>query len=157
MIWPDVIRPMHSRPRALVVAVLVLLVSALRAQTPPGLAAPAPVVTTPRQQFGVAIGDDYFLANYTQLEEYWKTLDRESDRMRLVDLGQTEEGRSQWMAVISSPENIARLEHYRGIARRLALAEGLTDEQAQALAREGRRSSGSMVDCTPTKYWVRSS
>jgi hypothetical protein len=129
---------MHSRPRALVVAVLVLLVSALRAQTPPTPPAPSAAVTTPRQQFGAAIGDDYFLANYTQLEAYWKALDRQSDRMQLVDMGQTEEGRTQWMAVISSPENITRLEHYRGIARRLALAEGLTDEQAQALAAEGK-------------------
>jgi hypothetical protein len=138
MIWRDITRPMYSRPRALVVAALVLLVSALRAQTPPSLSAPPPVVTTPSQQFGAAIGDDYFLANYTQLEQYWKALDRQSDRMRLVDMGQTEEGRTQWMAVISSPENIAKLEHYRDIARRLALAEGLTDEQAQALAGEGK-------------------
>ena len=38
-----------------------------------------PAVTTPRQQFGADIGDDYFLANYTQLEEYWKALDLQSD------------------------------------------------------------------------------
>ena len=72
MIGRDVIRPMYSRPRALIVAALVLLVSALRAQTPPALSAPPQDVTSPREQFGAAIGDDYFLASYTQLEEYWK-------------------------------------------------------------------------------------
>ena len=140
MIWRNVTRPMFNRPRALVVTALVLLVSALRAQSPPTnpAAPPAAAVATPRQQFGAAIGDDYFLANYTQLEEYWKTLDRQSDRMQLVDMGRTEEGRSQWMAVISAPENLAALERYRDIARRLALADGLSDEQAQALAREGK-------------------
>ena len=34
--------------------------------------------TTPKQQFGSNIGDDYFLANYAQLTEYWQKLARES-------------------------------------------------------------------------------
>jgi hypothetical protein len=42
------------------------------------------------------------------------------------------------MAVISSPANIKNLEHYRQISQRLAHAEGLNDESARALAREGK-------------------
>src|SRR3954451_7864765 len=79
-------------------------------------------VTTPRQQFGANLGDDYFLASYTQLADYWQTLDRESDRMRLVDIGLTAEGRHQWMAVLTAPENFAQLDHYREISQRLSLA-----------------------------------
>ncbi len=102
-------------------------------------AAPTPAaVTTPRQQFGHDIGADYELPNYTQLTDYWKRLDRESDRMQLVSIGRTAEGREQWMAIVTSPENFRRLDRYREIARRLALAEGLTDDQARALAREGK-------------------
>jgi hypothetical protein len=104
-----------------------------------GTASPAASsVTAPRQQFGAAIGDDYFLATYAQLQAYFQTLDRESDRMQLVDIGRTEEGRPQWMAVLSSSDNLRRIDRYREIARRLALAEGLTDDQARALAREGK-------------------
>lgn len=95
-------------------------------------------ITTPRQFFGFDIGDDYALANHTQLEAYWHTLDRESDRMVVVDIGRTAEGRTQWMAVVSSPENMVRLERYKAIARRLARAEGVTDAEARALASEGR-------------------
>jgi hypothetical protein len=94
--------------------------------------------TTPKQAFGHEIGDDYFVAGYGELEAYWKKLASESDRMKLVDIGSTSEGRRQYMAIVTSPENIKRLERYREIARRLALAEDLTDEQARALAREGR-------------------
>jgi ABC-type glycerol-3-phosphate transport system substrate-binding protein len=97
-----------------------------------------PKVTTPQQQFGHQIGADYVLPNYTQLTEYWKKLDQESDRMQLVSIGKTAEGRDQWMAILSSPENIKKLERYKEISRRLALAEGLTDDQAGALAAEGR-------------------
>ena len=95
-------------------------------------------ITTPKEQFGFNLGDDYQLANYRQLAEYWKRLDQESDRMILQDIGKTAEGRTMWMAVITSPENHKKLAHYREISRRLAQAEGLTDEQARALAGEGR-------------------
>jgi Zinc carboxypeptidase len=95
-------------------------------------------ITPPSAEFGANIGDDYFLATYSQLEAYWKRLARESDRLRLVDIGRTEEGRSQWMAIISASENLRKLDQYRDISRRLALAEGLNDAQARALAAEGR-------------------
>src|ERR1700735_4693564 len=102
------------------------------------LFAQAPKITTPKQALGFNIGDDYQMASYTRLETYWKKLASESDRMKLVDIGLTAEGRHQWMAVISSPANIKNLAHYQQISRRLAHAEGLNDESARALAREGK-------------------
>ena len=95
-------------------------------------------LTSPQQALGFTIGDDYMLATYSQLTDWWKKLDGESDRMKLVSIGKTAEGRDQWMAIITSPANHAKLERYREIASRLARAEGLTDEQARALAREGK-------------------
>jgi hypothetical protein len=58
--------------------------------------------------------------------------------MKLVDIGKTAEGRPQYMAIISSPENMRRLGHFKEISQRLAHAEGLSDEQARALAHEGK-------------------
>jgi hypothetical protein len=104
----------------------------------PVAAQTAPKVTTPKEQLGFTIGDDYQVANYTQLEAYWKKLAAESDRMKLVSMGKTAEGRDQWMAILSSPANMKNLEHYRRIAERLARAEGLTDAQAHELARQGK-------------------
>src|SRR4030095_525393 len=77
-------------------------------------------ITPPSAELGATIGDDYFLATYSQLETYWKKLARESDRLRLVDIGRTEEGRTQWMAIVSAPENLQRLDDYRDISKRLA-------------------------------------
>ena len=94
-------------------------------------------VTSPAQEFGARIGDDYFLATYRQLEQYWKKLDAESERVRLVSIGQTEEGRTQWMSVVSSPENLARLDEYQRISRRLALGEA-DDAEARTLAATGK-------------------
>jgi hypothetical protein len=95
-------------------------------------------ITTPRAHFGFNIGDDYSLATYTQMIAYWQRLDRESERLSLVDIGKTSEGRTMTMAIVTSPANQARLSAYRDIARRLAKAENLTDAQARELAAQGK-------------------
>ena len=95
-------------------------------------------VTSPKEQFGFNLGDDYQLANYKQLVEYWKQLDQQSDRMTLTEIGKTAEGRPMLMAIITAPENQKKLDRYKEISRRLALAEGLNDDQARALAAEGK-------------------
>ena len=95
-------------------------------------------LTSPMGEFGHDFGDDYFLANYQQIAAYWRKLDGQSERMVLREIGRTAEGRPHLMAIVTSPANHERLERYREIAERLALAEGVTAEQARALAREGR-------------------
>ncbi len=121
-------------PRYRAIAVALTLVAAVATRP----AAQAPNVTSPKQFFGFNIGDDYQLATYTQFVDYWQKLDKESDRMKVVEIGKTAEGRPQLMAIITSPENFKKLDRYKEISRRLALAEGLTDEQARALAKEGK-------------------
>ncbi|HOG29575.1 MAG TPA: M14 family metallopeptidase, partial [Vicinamibacterales bacterium] len=83
------------------------------------------------------VGDDYFLANYTQLRDYFAMLDRASDRFKVVEIGTTAEGRPMIMAIITSPENHARLERYKAIAGTLARAE-VDEAAARALAAEGK-------------------
>jgi hypothetical protein len=95
-------------------------------------------VTSPKQQFGFDIGDDYMLANYSQLVAYWEKLDRESERLSLENIGTTAEGRTMVMAIVTSPANQRKLGRYKDISRRLALAEGLTENQARSLASEGK-------------------
>src|SRR4051794_1354677 len=122
---------MNSRRIPAVIAATALSVCLLHAQS-------APKITTPKEALGFNLGDDYMVANYTQLEAYWKKLATESPRMKLESIGKTEEGREQYMAIISSPENIKNLAKYKEIARKLALAEGVTEQEAHALAKEGK-------------------
>ncbi|MES2275890.1 MAG: M14 metallopeptidase family protein [Bacteroidota bacterium] len=108
-------------------AALMLSAAALKAQTIP----------TPKEHFGFDIGDDYQLANYTQTEAYFKKL-AASPRAKMVDIGLTEEGRHQFMLIVSSPENIKKLDFYKDISQKLARVEGLNDEQAHKLAAQGK-------------------
>ncbi|MFT4154554.1 M14 metallopeptidase family protein [Parafilimonas sp.] len=95
-------------------------------------------IPTPKEHFGFNMGDDYQLANYTQTEAYFKKLAATSPRVKLVDIGKTEQGRTQWMLIVSSPENLKNLDRYKAIAQQLAHAENLTDSQALTLAAEGK-------------------
>jgi hypothetical protein len=95
-------------------------------------------ITTPKEEFGFNFGDDYQLANYKQISAYWHKLARQSNRIVVQEIGKTAEGRPHLMATVTSPENHKNLARYKEISRRLALAEGLTDEQARALAKEGK-------------------
>jgi hypothetical protein len=95
-------------------------------------------ITSPKEAMGFDVGEDYHLASYTQLSNYWKKLAQESDRIFLLEIGKTAEGRPMYMAVITSPENHHRIGRYKDIAKRMALAEDLSDSQAEALAKEGR-------------------
>lgn len=93
---------------------------------------------SPKEHFGFDIGDDYQLANFTQTEEYFKKLAAESDRVILQSIGLTEEGRNQPMMIISSPDNLNKLEFYKEISQKLARAEGLTEQEARSLANQGK-------------------
>jgi hypothetical protein len=113
------------------VAALALAPAAVPAQTGPA------ILTPPDRFFSQPPGSDYFLADYSAYEAYLKRLSTESDRMKLVDIGRTAEGRTQWMAIVSSPANLSRLDHYRSIAERLARAR-IGEEEAKRLAAEGK-------------------
>jgi hypothetical protein len=72
-----------------------------------------PKVTPAKDIVGFGIGDDYTLINYTQLTAMLQKWDAESPRLKVVNIGTTEEGRPQWMGIITSPANHAKLEYYR--------------------------------------------
>ncbi|HZT76603.1 MAG TPA: M14 metallopeptidase family protein [Vicinamibacterales bacterium] len=117
---------------------LVAVVSAIAVASPQAQTSKTPKITTPKQFFGHDIGDDYYLANYTQYVEYLHKVDQESDRMTVIDIGKTEEGRPELTAIITSPENHRKLAQLKEANRKLALADGITDEQAHQLALAGK-------------------
>lgn len=94
-------------------------------------------ITSPKEFFGFNIGDDYQLANYSQTEEYFKTITKQSDRAIIQDIGKTEEGRTQYMMVVSSPENLKQLKEYKEISRKLARAE-ISESEAMPLIKKGK-------------------
>ncbi len=95
-------------------------------------------VPTPESVLGYQIGADFQLASYEDSLGYFRQLDAASDRLRLIEIGRTSFNRPWYVALVSSPENLANVERYREISQQLAHPQGLTDDQARQLAREGK-------------------
>ena len=95
-------------------------------------------VPTPDSVFGFRPGADYKLATYDQSVEYFKKLAASTKHMKMVEAGKTSQGRTMYFALISTPDNLSKIDRYREIARRLAHPQGLTDAEARKLAREGK-------------------
>src|SRR5205085_1535407 len=83
-------------------------------------------------------GADKTLADYKQISSYFTALAASSPRVRLETLGKTTLGETMIMAIITSEENMRNLDRIKSIARRLSDPRGLSDEEANALIREGK-------------------
>jgi hypothetical protein len=95
-------------------------------------------IPSPKEHFGFNIGDNYRLATYAQTESFFKKLDQSSDRAIMQTIGKTEEGRDQFMMIVTSPANQIKLASYKEISQKLARAENLSDADARKLAAEGK-------------------
>ena len=98
------------------------------------------VVLAPRDVIGFTPGDDRKLASWAQIVDYFKQLQGASDRVKLEELGKTTLGRPFVLATISSPANLARLDRFREIQRKLADPRTINsnDAEAERLIAEGR-------------------
>jgi hypothetical protein len=75
---------------------------------------------TPEQNLGFRPGDDYRLAEWRTVVDYFQNVDRVSDRVVVTTLGPTTEGRPYLLAIVSNPETVRQLDRYRGLQRRLS-------------------------------------
>ena len=92
----------------------------------------------PSAFLGFEVGADRKLADYKQISSYFKALAAASPRVQIEVLGKTTLGEDMFMAVISTPENLANKSKYKEIARKLADPRGLTSQQIDQLARDGK-------------------
>src|SRR5438477_9117042 len=95
-------------------------------------------VQSPSQFLGINVGADRVLADYKQIESYFRALAASSPRVQIESLGKTTLGEDEIMAVISSEENMKNLERIKETARKLADPRGLSDAQIDALTRNGK-------------------
>ncbi len=106
----------------LVVVLLLSLSPATLAQSGRPAAQNAQVSTVPAPEtvLGFKVGEDRKLAKWDQFLAYFRKLTETSDRIKLDTLGKTTLGRPFVAATISSPENLRRLEEFKGIQQRLS-------------------------------------
>ena len=94
-------------------------------------------LTEPSKFFGHQLGADSKLISYHQGIKYLQTLEKESDRIKLYDLGKSTLKNPMIMAAISTPENLQQAEKYIDISRKL-LSGRIKEAEARKLAKEGK-------------------
>src|SRR5690242_4056072 len=103
--------------------------------------AEAPAATnipTPSQFLGFEVGADRKLADYHQITAYMKELASKSNKIEVETIGKTTNGNDFIMAIISNPENLKNKKRYQEIAKKIADPRGLSQQQVDALVKEGR-------------------
>ena len=94
--------------------------------------------TSPEEFLGHKVGADRKIAHYGQIQAYFEKLAGESKKIKVLTIGESTLGKPIIMAVITAEENMENLDTYRGIAKRLRDARGLTPDEAEKLAEEGK-------------------
>ncbi len=94
--------------------------------------------THPEEFLGHKVGADRKLADYTQITDYFKKLDEESNKIQVLTIGESTLGKPIIMAVITDEENMEKLDTYTEITKRLRDSRDLSTEQAKNLAKQGK-------------------
>jgi len=106
---------------------------------PPAAGEPARnPIPTPESFFGFRLGTDFKMAHWTDMVRYYETLEKASDRMKVVNMGPTTMGHPFLALFISSPQNIARLEDYRRMNATLSDPRGHGDPELERLVLDGK-------------------
>ncbi len=106
----------------------------VRASGGPPIALP-----TPEQYFGFRIGADTKLARWDKMVEYYRLIEKASDRVRVRELGKSTEGHPFVVLEIASPDTLKRTDYFRGLQRRLYVQDGIpTDAQRDEIFQSRR-------------------
>jgi hypothetical protein len=114
-------------PAVIRVLCLVLLALAAFAQAP-----------SPDAFFGHRMGADRQVLEWWKVIDYFHALGKSSDRVKVLEYGKSTEGRPMIAAIISAPDTLRRLDHFRRIQERLSDPRSTTPEEAAQLAAEGK-------------------
>jgi hypothetical protein len=94
--------------------------------------------TSPEAFLGHRVGADRRLADYGLIRAYFEKLDGESARIQVLTIGETTLKKPMIMAVISSEENMGRIETYKAIVKKLRDPRVTAPDEAAKLAAEGK-------------------
>lgn len=96
-------------------------------------------ITPPGKFFGFQLGSDRNIARWDRIVEYFRVLEKESGgRLKTVDMGPTTEGNPFLLVIVSSAENMGRLERLRQVSLALSDPRGRAESEIKALVAEGR-------------------
>jgi hypothetical protein len=100
--------------------------------------APALQVPTPAEHLGRPLASDSYLPDWEQVSGYFRKLDAASPRVAVSSPGKTQEGRELQLVLLSSEENLKRIEELKKHAHLLADPRGASAAQLAEAQAKGR-------------------
>ena len=95
-------------------------------------------IPSPRDVLGYTVGTPGRVTHVDDIHRYFTALANSSSRVQLTSIGKSHEGRDMMLAVISSEQNLARIEDIKAINRELADARKVAPEKAKELVARTR-------------------
>ncbi|NPV82932.1 MAG: peptidase M14 family protein [Candidatus Aminicenantes bacterium] len=95
-------------------------------------------ITTPEAFFGFQLGADQKIARWDKIVEYFNLLEKESPRIKVINMGPTTMGHPFLLVIISSPENLADLERIKEINRKISDPRQVPPEEIPLLISQGK-------------------
>lgn len=98
----------------------------------------ASLVTSPEDFFGFQLGSDRKIARWDRIVDYFRKLERQSSKIKVVDMGPSTEGNPFLLVIISSADNLSDLEQLREWNLRLSDPRGISEEEVDKLVSKGK-------------------
>jgi len=95
-------------------------------------------ITSPEKYFGFQMGADRKMARWDKIVEYFYHLEKESGKLKVINMGPSTMGHPFLVVIISSPGNLANLDRFMEINKKISDPRGIDENEINALIREGR-------------------
>ncbi len=95
-------------------------------------------VTSPEEFFGFQLGSDRKIARWDKIVHYFEVLERESDKIKVMNMGPSTMGHPFLLVIISSDENLANLNRLQKVNATLSDPRGIAEVEIEKLIKEGK-------------------
>jgi hypothetical protein len=116
------------------IPVLMLVVLGFMAQIAPA----QEKITSPEEFFGFQLGSDRKIARWDKIVHYFEVLERESSKIKVIDMGPSTMGHPFLVVIITSESNLAILDRLQQVNATLSDPRGVAEAEIKELIKEGK-------------------
>ncbi len=96
-------------------------------------------VTAPEKHFGFRLGSDRQIARWDKIVDYFKLLQKQGGgKLKVVNMGPATMGQPFLLVIVSSPDNMAKLDRLRQVNLKISDPRGVAEQEVKKLVGEGR-------------------
>jgi hypothetical protein len=95
-------------------------------------------ITSPEDFFGFQLGSDRNMARWDKIVDYYYLLEKESDKLKVINMGPSTEGNPFLVVIVSSADNLANLSRLQEVNAKISDPRGIEESEIKKFVKEGR-------------------